>query len=237
MIVGTLGQAAIRTLLVVVCISITVHIAAIRRNTEAIRRWRCMVAQLAAALLGSLCLIWLLVTENNWFPYVAEYTGQGLPIIYRIAAFWGGNAGSLLFWCLILTLYGAVVVFTRHDDSERMLPWVALILTCITLFYTLVINFLTFPFQTLESPMPLNGLNPLLQNPGMTVHPVNVYLRFIGFSVPFAYALRGSSGRSNEMSFHFRQWRLDRFTRPSHWSLGCSGRNRFGTPGGPGIRG
>lgn len=52
MIVGTLGQAAIRTLLVVVCISITVHIAAIRRNTEAIRRWRCMVAQLAAALLG-----------------------------------------------------------------------------------------------------------------------------------------------------------------------------------------
>jgi cytochrome c-type biogenesis protein CcmF len=190
-IVGTLGQAAIRILLVVVCISIAVHVAAIRRKSATVRQWSrwCMVAQFAAACLASLCLIWLLVTENNWFPYVAEYTGQGLPIIYRIAAFWGGNAGSLLFWCLILTLYGAVVVFTRHDDSERMLPWVALILTCITLFYTLVINFLTSPFQKLASPVPLNGLNPLLQNPGMTVHPVNVYLGFIGFSVPFAYAL------------------------------------------------
>jgi cytochrome c-type biogenesis protein CcmF len=190
-IFGLIGQAAIRALLAVVCMSLVVNAVAIRTGRSPWRTWGrwSMVAQFAVAGIASGCLVWLLVTGNNWYAYVAEYTGPGLALIYRIAAFWGGNAGSLLFWVLVLTLYGAVVAFSKHDDSERMLPWVQLILSSITLFYSLVLNFLTTPFLRLDHPLPASGLNPLLQNPGMTVHPVNVYLGFIGFSVPYAYAM------------------------------------------------
>ncbi len=191
MVFGLVGQAAIRALLVVVCISLGINAVAIRTGRSKWRAWSrwSMVAQFAVAGIASFCLIWLLVTEDYSFAYVAEYTGPGLALIYRIAAFWGGNAGSLLFWALVLTLYGAVVAFSKHEDSERMLPWVQFILSCIALFYSLVLNFLTTPFLRLDHPLPPSGLNPLLQNPGMTVHPVNVYLGFIGFSVPFAYAM------------------------------------------------
>lgn len=151
-----------------------------------------MAAQFLLALAASLALVWLLVTLNFDYKYVVDYTGVGLSLVYRIAAFWGGNAGSLLLWSLVLTFYGAIVAFTRHDDSERMLPIVSLLMTLISAFYVIVINTAADPFARLpHSATSGNSLNPLLQNPGMTVHPVNVYLGYIGFAVPFAYAMAG----------------------------------------------
>ncbi len=151
-----------------------------------------MAVQFLFGLIASVMLAYLLITENLWYPYVAEYTGTGLPLIYRIAAFWGGNAGSLLLWTLILGLYGTVTAFSRHEDSARMIPIVSMILSLVSLFYTGIINFTADPFTRSAQPAAAgNGLNPLLQNPGMTVHPVNVYLGFVGFTVPFAYAMAG----------------------------------------------
>lgn len=194
MLIGNLGQAALRLLLVAIVFAVIVHIVAIRSKSP---RWRrvsriAMVVQFALAAAASAALVVLLVTVNLNYGYVVDYTGAGLSLIYRIAAFWGGNAGSLLLWALVLTLYGAVVAFTRHEDSERMLPIVSLLMSLITAFYVLVLNTAANPFERLPHAAAAgNSLNPLLQNPGMTVHPVNVYLGYIGFSVPFAYAMTG----------------------------------------------
>jgi cytochrome c-type biogenesis protein CcmF len=192
-VVGAIGQAALRLLLFVVVISIIIHFQSIRSKKTSWRRLgrSLMMLQFVVAAVASAALIWLLVSEDFSFAYVADYTGVGLPLIYRVAAFWGGNAGSLLLWALVLTLYGMVVAYSRHEDSERMLPIVSLVLSAITLFYVLVLNFSALPFHRLPHAMPGSGLNPLLQNPGMTVHPVNVYLGYIGFSIPFAYAMAG----------------------------------------------
>lgn len=193
MLTGLIGQAAIRLLLVSVLAALAIHTLAARTGS---RRWRTASRLVQGwvflcAATASAALIRLLVTGDYTYPYVASYTGPGLPLVYRIAAFWGGNAGSLLFWSLVLTLYGAVVVGARHEDSERMLPIVSFVLSCITLFYALLLNLKANPFVRLDHPMPPSGLNPLLQNPGMTVHPVNLYLGYIGFAIPFAYAVAG----------------------------------------------
>jgi cytochrome c-type biogenesis protein CcmF len=212
MVIGSIGQAAIRVLLVVVILSLLTHLQAIRSQSSLWRQWsrRLMVVQFLAAAVASGALITLLVTGDNSYAYVSEYTGVGLPLIYRVAAFWGGNAGSLLLWALVLTLYGWVVAYSKHEDSERMLPIVSLVLTAITLFYTLVLNFNSAPFLRLPHAMPGSGLNPLLQNPGMTVHPVNVYLGYIGFSVPFAYAMAGLWLRKTDATWLkvTRRWTL-----------------------------
>ncbi|MCF8563397.1 heme lyase CcmF/NrfE family subunit [Alicyclobacillus tolerans] len=194
MLIGSVGNIAVRLLFAVSVLSLAVHGTAIWKKTSGWRKFSrfSMLGQFVLAALASLALIWLLVDGNFWYSYVVDYTSAGLPLIYRIAAFWGGDAGSLLFWTLVLTLYGMVVAFSRHEDSERMLPIVSLLVTGVTVFYMTLLNVAANPFVRLPQPAAMgNGLNPLLQNPGMTVHPVNVYLGFVGFTIPFAYAMTG----------------------------------------------
>lgn len=194
MLFGTIGEVALRMLFVVVVVSVFTHGMAIWTSHP---RWRrlsrfSMAALFAVVAVASASLLVLLITTNLNYAYVVNYTSKGLALIYRIAAFWGGDAGSLLFWSLVLTLYGMVVAFSRHEDSERMLPIVSLIVTGVIGFYTLVMNVGANPFVRLShAAVAGNGLNPLLQNPGMTVHPVNVYLGYVGFTIPFAYAMAG----------------------------------------------
>lgn len=194
MLVGNVGEAAVRLLMAGSIIGLAILAITIWKGTP---RWRkasriYMLVQFILAFIASVALIWLLITTNFSYIYVVDYTSKGLSLIYRIAAFWGGDAGSLLFWSLVLTLYGTVVAFSKHEDSERMLPIVSLILTAVTFFYTILLNVAANPFARLPHPAAMgNGLNPLLQNPGMTVHPVNVYLGYVGFTIPFAYAMAG----------------------------------------------
>lgn len=194
MLVGNIGEAAVRLLLIAAVFGVVILSFAIWKGTP---KWRkagriYMLIQFAFAFVASAALIWLLISTNFLYIYVVDYTSKGLSLIYRIAAFWGGDAGSLLFWSLVLTLYGMVVAFSKHEDSERMLPIVSLILTVVTLFYAILLNVAANPFARLSQAVSNgNGLNPLLQNPGMTVHPVNVYLGYVGFTIPFAYAMAG----------------------------------------------
>ncbi|QSO52390.1 cytochrome c biogenesis protein CcsA [Alicyclobacillus curvatus] len=194
MLIGNIGALALRALFAVTALSIVAHVAAIWTTHSLWRRLSrvAMTVQFVFVAVASAALLYLLITTNLNYSYVVDYTSRGLPLVYRVAAFWGGDAGSLLFWSLVLTLYGMVVALSRHEDSERMLPVVSLLVTVVTLFYTIVMNVGANPFNRLAHAAAVgNGLNPLLQNPGMTVHPVNVYLGYIGFTIPFAYAVTG----------------------------------------------
>ncbi len=191
--IGTLGQGALYLLLVVVPYAFIASILSARRHDNlklSVLAKLGTVLQFVLTLVASLCLLTLLITLNFHYAYVADYTSRGLELVYRIAAFWGGNAGSLLFWLLITSLYALVVRFTRHEGSEKLLPVVSAIMSFVIFFFVIVLNFFASPFVTLPHP-PINGngLNALLQNPGMTVHPVNLYLGYVGFLVPFAYGM------------------------------------------------
>ncbi len=134
---------------------------------------------------------------NNDFSvlYVSQHSNSGLPLHYRFAAIWGGHEGSLLLWVTILSIWTAsVATFSKHLPDEmvaRVLGVMGLIAVGFLLFMLLTSN----PFDRLI-PAALDGteLNPLLQDPGLVMHPPMLYMGYVGFSVAFAFAISALLG-------------------------------------------
>ncbi|RHW41101.1 heme lyase CcmF/NrfE family subunit [Neobacillus notoginsengisoli] len=140
--------------------------------------------------LAMLSLLYLLATSQFQYEYVNDYTSSELPVIYKLTALWAGNAGSLLLWTFFLTLYIVMVVFTRKMKGNPMIPYILSILMANAVFFYLILGFVAKPFTLLPNiPLEGKGLNPMLQNPGMIIHPVTLYLGYVGLAVPFAYAM------------------------------------------------
>jgi len=140
-------------------------------------------------------LIYSLMTGDMRMAYVASHTNRAMPAFYKFAAWWGGQEGSLLFWSWILSTYGAVVVLTSRGKHRVLMPWVVSILSVIQLFFLTLNAFVVSPFQVLALDKVVTsvpdgmGLNPLLQYWAMVIHPPMLYLGYVGFAVPFAFAM------------------------------------------------
>jgi cytochrome c-type biogenesis protein CcmF len=122
--------------------------------------------------------------------YVASHSARSMPLQYRLAALWGGQAGSLLLWLWMLTAYAAAAVWVSRR-AQTLLPWVCSMLLANAVFFLVLLNFVTNPFEQLPPGQVLSdgaGLNPLLQHPVMMIHPLMLYTGFVGFAVPFAFA-------------------------------------------------
>jgi cytochrome c-type biogenesis protein CcmF len=164
-----------------------------------------MVVIAVAALLHAL------VSRDFNVAYVAEYSSSTLPLQYTIAALWGGQAGSLLFWLLILTSMSAVVHLQNSERNRELMPYVTAILMLTSLFFLSMVNFITPPFERLAfTPTEGRDLNPLLQNYWMTIHPPSLYLGFVGCTIPFAFAMAAlASGRLDDVWIRTtRRWTL-----------------------------
>lgn len=135
-------------------------------------------------------MLYLLGTSQFQFEYVRDYTSSELPLVYKLSALWAGNSGSLLLWLFFLALYNVMVTNSRMLRGNPMVPYVAMILSANTIFFFFILGFVAKPFVLLD-PVPAegNGLNPMLQNPGMMLHPVTLYLGYVGLAVPFAFAM------------------------------------------------
>ncbi|HZW81859.1 MAG TPA: heme lyase CcmF/NrfE family subunit [Candidatus Deferrimicrobium sp.] len=150
-------------------------------------------AVLAVAILGSVAtfvLLYFLMTGDYSIQYVAEYTSNDLPIFYKFSAWWAGNAGSILLWVFVLGWYTVVVAFSKK--TKEAAPHTSAILLFIASFFFFVLAYLVNPFElnpSFKPGMDGFGMNPMLQNPGMVFHPVTLYLGYVGFSIPFAYAM------------------------------------------------
>ncbi|MBX6361241.1 MAG: heme lyase CcmF/NrfE family subunit, partial [Acidobacterium ailaaui] len=122
--------------------------------------------------------------------YILHHSNRALPGPYKFAALWSGQEGSLLLWAWLLTGYG-FVLRTRHKVDVKLTAYASTILAGIQLFFLLLLNFAAPPFSLVSGPVPQDGfgLNPLLQYPEMVIHPPMLYLGYVGFSVPFAFAL------------------------------------------------
>src|ERR1700732_2643461 len=140
-------------------------------------------------------LIYSLIIGDFRLGYVAGHTDQSMPAIYKFTAWWGGQEGSLLLWSWILATYSAVVVFMNRRKHRDMMPWVTAILMATETFFLILIAFVLSPFAVLEAVRGNivegmgRGLNPLLQYWTMVIHPPMLYLGYVGFTVPFAFAI------------------------------------------------
>ncbi|MDQ0257796.1 cytochrome c-type biogenesis protein CcmF [Evansella vedderi] len=142
------------------------------------------------ASISTLLLFYLLGTSQFQFQYVYQYTSSDLPLLYKLAAFWAGNAGSLLLWTFFLTMYAVMVAYSRKMRRNPMTPYIVAIMTLNMIFFYLILAFVTKPFILLDGvPVEGRGLNPMLQDPGMILHPVTIYLGYVGLAVPFAFAI------------------------------------------------
>jgi cytochrome c-type biogenesis protein CcmF len=143
-------------------------------------------------VLSSASLLWALMSRDFTNLYVWEYTSRELSWFYTISAFWAGNQGSMLLWLLILSVFLAIVVYQNRQKNRELLPYVIAILSAIAFFFSLLLTVVSGdnPFLT-QAAGAANGqgLNPMLENPGMVIHPVTLYLGYVGFSIPFAFAM------------------------------------------------
>lgn len=158
----------------------------------------------------SVLVLWQQIFAHDFHnEYVANYSNRAMPNLYVVASLWGGQKGSLLFWGWLLTIYSSLCVFLTGKKNKELMPYIVTVLVSGSMFFILLSLFVSQPFEKLwqladgniisSLTQPLNaiaftardgrGLNPLLQHPAMAIHPPILYLGFVGFSIPFAFAI------------------------------------------------
>ena len=171
-----------------------------RRNAEwiALARPAAGVVMLLLTI-AFLCLVTAFVQNDFSVLYVARHSHTLLPLPYRIAAVWSGHEGSLLLWILMQGLWTAAVAFFSKSLPEEMAARIIAVLGWIIFGFLLFILLTSNPFERLlPGAEEGNGLNPLLQDTGLILHPPMLYMGYVGFSVPFAFAVAALiSGRIN----------------------------------------
>lgn len=182
------------------------------RHSELVRSGE-NAAVAVATLLGVACLSLITAFLRNDFSllYVAQNSNTTQPAIYKIAALWGGQSGSLMLWVFILSVYAAIVVVQNRRRHRVLMPGVTGTLLGISTFFLFMLQFVSNPFEPLpRAAAEGTGLNPLLQNPFMASHPPSLYLGYVGVAVPFAFALAAlMAGRlDNEWITTTRRWSL-----------------------------
>jgi len=140
---------------------------------------------------AAFALIYAAFTNDYSVDYILHHTNRALPWYYKFSALWSGQEGSLVLWAWLLAAYGFVLRL-RHKVDITLSAYASTILAAIQTFFLLLLVFAAPPFALIPggiAPADGFGLNPLLQYPEMVIHPPMLYLGYVGFSVPFSFAL------------------------------------------------
>jgi cytochrome c-type biogenesis protein CcmF len=180
--------------------------------------------------ISAVSLIVLLVNNRFDVSFVYEVTSRSMPTYLKITAWWGGQAGSLVFWAWLMAAFASLVTLRKWDRDAEFLPWVIVVTSTTLAFFLGLVIFAENPFarywQTMSGdvvermfrpagtlpfvPKDGRGLNPLLRHPGMIVHPPLLYLGFVSFVIPYAFAMATLiTGRTDDRWIHItRRWTL-----------------------------
>src|ERR1700723_2196458 len=151
---------------------------------------RAGIGSFFAVTCAAFALVYAAFSNDFSVSYILHHSNRALDGRYKFAALWSGQEGSLLLWAWLLTAYGFVLRL-RHKVDVSLTAYASTILAGIQIFFLLLLNFAAPPFALVQGRQPADGfgLNPLLQYPEMVIHPPMLYLGYVGFSVPFAFAL------------------------------------------------
>src|SRR5712692_8961347 len=201
---------------------IVVAVLGARRNVPVLvtSAKRGVLAVAGLLLLASAVLIVSFLTHDFGVRYVAEQSNLTMPWYFTAAAFYGGQEGSLLYWALMLSLFSAVFVCTAKRAPKVLVPYVLATLMAIEAFFLLMLTTVSNPFVRLPvAPPDGNGLNPLLMDPGMLIHPPMLLMGYMSFSLPFAFAIAAMiTGKlDSDWLRSIRRWTL------AAWSIQTTG--------------
>ena len=197
-----IGQFALALAFVVTAYSIVASLICIRfKHDKLIASGRnAAIGAFVCITTAIVSLGYLFVVSDFSINYIAQHSNRDLPVYFKISSIWGGQEGSLLFWGWLLTVYSALVILQNWRKHTSMMPYVTAVLMTTSLFFTSMHLFVVNPFNQVVMFQPDGsripfvpadgaGLNPLLQYILMVIHPPILYLGFVGFAVPFAFAM------------------------------------------------
>src|SRR3990172_4657991 len=230
--VSNFGFGALVITLIVSIYGIIAAVYGARKNSLA---WvesarKAMLLTFPLISLVALSIIYLLVTGDYQVQYVYNVTSSTMPIYLKVTALWGGQAGSLIFWSLLLSAFASAVTLRKWDRDREFLPWVIVVALVTLVFFVGMSIFFENPFvrfwqtaggaeavamfkpvgATNLTPFDGRGLNPLLRHPGMIFHPPMLYLGFVSYVIPFAFAIAALiTGRTDDRWIRItRRWTL-----------------------------
>jgi cytochrome c-type biogenesis protein CcmF len=208
-----LGRLAVCLALLCALVSVGVSVrGALARRTDLVRTGEhAAYAVFGLVVMAVVILLRALLTHDFSLEYVAAYSSSTLPTNYVVAALWGGQKGSLLFWTFMLSLFTTIVQLQNRERNRELMPWVTATLMTVAVFFLGLVTFITDPFERLPTPA-FEGadLNPLLQNYWMMIHPPSLYTGYVSASVPFAFAIAAlATGRLGDQWIRStRRWAL-----------------------------
>jgi cytochrome c-type biogenesis protein CcmF len=171
---------------------------------------RAVLAASGLTGLATLCLVRGFLANDFRLDYVYFYSSTSQAIQYKIGALWGGQAGSLLLWLLILVVMAAVMIQTNKRKNRALMPYATAIVALTITFFLILLNYIEPPFATSAARPDGVGLNPQLKNYWMMIHPPALYLGYVGFTIPFAFAMGALiTKRTGDLWFRTtRRWTL-----------------------------
>ncbi len=223
------------TLVITFLVSIYGAVAAVYGARKKLPGWvdsarNAMLLTFPLLTITAFSIVYLLVTRHYEYPFVTEVISNSMPIPLRFTALWGGQAGSLIFWSWLMSAFASAVTLRKWDRDREFLPWVVLVSLVTLAFFLMLSLFVENPFvrywQSATGnvttalfqpggmmafiPQDGNGMNPLLRHFGMVIHPPLLYLGFVSFVIPYAFAMAALiTGRTDDRWIRItRRWAL-----------------------------
>jgi cytochrome c-type biogenesis protein CcmF len=189
----TLGSSLLLAAFVICAYAASMSVAGARRRSRRLVESGIGAFYLFTAVMSvaSAVIIHAFVTGNYSIKYVHRYSDAVQPLFYKITSFWGGLDGSIMFWVLMLSLFGSAAVYVNRERHRELIPYVVAVISIVQMFFLFLMVIHNNPFETYltETPTDGRGLNPLLQNFYMAIHPPTMYLGFVGLTIPYAFGM------------------------------------------------
>jgi cytochrome c-type biogenesis protein CcmF len=190
---ANLGTFILLTVFVVCSYAAAASVAGARR-----RSWRLVESGIGAFHLvtammtvASAIIVHAFATNDYSIKYVQRYSDASQPLFYKLTSYWGGLDGSIMFWVFLLAAFGSIAVHVNRDRHRELIPYVVATVAVVQMFFVFLMVIHNNPFETFltQAPADGRGLNPLLQNFYMAIHPPSLYIGFVGMTIPFAFGL------------------------------------------------
>src|SRR5438093_13482404 len=190
---ASLGTFLLLATFVVCSYAAVVSVVGARRGSRRLIESGIGAFYLVAALMtvASAVIINAFLTNDYSIRYVQRYSDSVQPLFYKLTSYWGGLDGSIMFWVFLLSLFGTAAVYLNRERQRELIPYVVAVISVVQMFFLFLMIVHNNPFQTYltETPADGRGLNPLLQNFYMAIHPPTMYLGFVGLTIPYAFGM------------------------------------------------
>src|SRR5947208_3890437 len=190
---ASLGSFLLLAAFVVCSYAAVISVVGARRRSRQLIESGIGAFYLVAAVMtcASAVMINAFLTNDFSIRYVAHYSDSVQPLFYKITSYWGGLDGSIMFWVFLLSVFGSCAVWVNRERHRELIPYVVATISTVEMFFLYLMVVHKNPFSTFLTNVPTDGegLNPLLQNYWMVIHPPSLYTGFVGMTIPSAFGI------------------------------------------------